>query len=127
MKVVLDTNIIIYAVRGRIDLKEAIGKLKIPKPQIIIPTVVMEELENLRDAAMHGSDRTSADLAVQIIKHQKLAVKDLGEGHADMVISSWSQKNKAAVVTNDSQLALKLKELKVPVYGLRQRRYIRKR
>ena len=127
MKVILDTNILIYSSRKSIDIKKAIKNLDIPKPEILVPTVVVKELENIRKSAKRGSDKDAAKLALKIIERIKFKVKDIGKGHADQVIGSWAQKNKAVVVTNDAEFSIRLKELGVAIYSLRQRRYLTKR
>ncbi len=127
MKIVIDTNTIIYAVKRKIDLKEAVRKLTLPNPQIIIPDSVINELENLKEKAKRGSDKTAANLALQIIKHSKFKIEEFGEGHTDYLIANWAQTNKAAVITSDAAFSLKLKELGVPIYSLRQKKYLSKR
>jgi len=127
MKIILDTNVLIYSSRKGIDIKKAVKNLDIPKPEILVPTVVVKELESIKNSAKKRSDKDATKLALKIIERLKFKVKDIGKGHADQVIGSWAQKNKAVVVTNDAEFSLRLKELGVTIYSLRQRKYLAKR
>lgn len=124
MKVVLDTNAIIYAVKNKIDIEQAIGNLDIPKPEIVVPRSVIYELEDLTEKAKKGSDKAVARLAIQVIKFSKFKVIKIGEGHTDNIIADWATKNHAAVATNDLEFKRKLKEKSVPVFSIRQKKYI---
>ncbi len=126
-KIILDTNVLIYGAKKGIDLREAIKNLDIPKPRIIIPDVVISELEKLKETAKKGSDKEAAKLALSIIEKSRLKIQKMGEGHVDYLIGSWAQKNGASVVTNDASFTIKLKELGVPTYSLRQKKYLFRR
>ena len=76
MDYIVDTNVLVYAVRNKVDLQELLGK----KP--LIPKQVLQELENLKIK--------EAKLALQIIKFKKFKIIDLGCGHTDNLLINYA-------------------------------------
>ena len=122
-KILVDTNAWIYAVKNKVDIQQAIKKT-FGIAGIYVPNVVLDELEELSKKAKKGSDKHSARLALQIIKHKRLPQPKL-TGFADTAIADWAVKNNGSVLTNDIELKIKLKKLKVKAYCLRQKKMIR--
>ena len=123
-KVLVDTNVLIYAVRNKTDIQQALKK-KFGIVGIYVPNVVLQELKEIsEDKTVKGSDRNSAALAIKIIKAKKIPQPKLS-GFADSAIVDWAIKNKGSVLTNDVGLKIKLKSLKVKVYCLRQKKLIK--
>lgn len=125
MKIVLDTNVIIYAVKNKIDLHEAVSKLSLPNPEIVVPDLVLEELETIQKTAKKGSDKSNAKLAIQIIKFSKFKIIKVGKGHTDDLIFEYAKKNMTAVITNDTLFKRKLKAHSILVFSLRQKKYLK--
>ena len=109
MKIILDSNILVYAAKNKVDLVSQI-KDKFGIAEILIPNLVLKELELLTEKAQKGADKRAAKLALQLIKFSKLKIAKLEPGHTDKRILELALKEKAAVGTNDSGLKKKLKE-----------------
>ncbi len=124
MKVILDTNILVYSAKQKVDLVSAIKQELGTTVTIVVPNLVLKELEILKEKAKKGSDKQAAKLALQIIKFSKLKQVRLEEGHTDKQILTWAKENKAIILTNDSEFRRKLKAEKIPTGFLRQGKFL---
>ena len=98
MQVIVDTNALIYAAKKRQDLTETIDG------QILIPNLVIKELEKLAKTAKKGADKDSARLALQIIKHNGWKQIKLENGHTDTRIKEYAKKHNCKIYTFDKRL-----------------------
>jgi len=119
MKIILDTNILVYAAKQKIDLIDQIRKKFGQTAEIIVPNLVVKELEKLSEEAKRGADKHAAKLAIQIVKFSKVKNIKL-EGNTDRAIVQWAKKNKAAVATHDRELKKTLRDIGLTVFQLRQ-------
>lgn len=98
MKFLIDTNALLYSVKKKQDLDEKIdGK-------ILIPDLVIKELQILSKKAKKGSDKLAAKLALQIIKHKKWEIIKLQKGNTDKQILEYAKKHNCKIYTFDKQL-----------------------
>lgn len=123
MKIILDTNIILYAAKQKTDLVSQVRD-KFRPADILVPNLVIRELEKLAGKAKKGSDKRAAKLALQIIKFSELKIVKLEEGHTDDRILELAKKEKAVVGTNDSQLKRRLKKEGIQFFALKQGKLI---
>ncbi len=123
MKIILDSNILIYAAKQKVDLVSQL-KEKFGIVELLVPNLVIKELETIAEKAKKGSDKRAAKLALQLIDFSKLRVIRLEAGHVDKRILELAKKEKAAVGTNDSRLKAELKKKGIPRVTLRQGRFI---
>ncbi len=121
MQVVLDTNALVYAARNKIDLVDEL-KRKFGLIGVYVPNLVINELKQIK-ATGKKIDRENADLALDILHHKRLPIIEM-HGVTDDEIAKWAEKNKAAVLTNDVELKFMLRGLGVPVFHIRQGKYI---
>jgi rRNA-processing protein FCF1 len=98
MKTIVDTNALIYAAKKKQDLTNVIDG------QILIPNLVIQELENLAKTAKKGSDRAAAKLAISIIKHNKWKIIKLETGHPDKKILEYAKQHACKIYTFDKLL-----------------------
>jgi len=122
-KILVDTNVWIYAVKNKIDIQQLLKK-KFGLIGIYVPNIILKELKELSQSAKKSADRQAAHLAMKIIKQKRLPQPRL-EGTGDFAIIDWAVRNKGAVLTNDVELKFRLKELGIKVYCLRQKRMIK--
>lgn len=122
MKVVLDTNILIYAIKVKVDLLRQIHEKF--NGEAILPNLVKAELGKLAETAKRGSDKKAAKLALEILVFSKVKEIEL-EGHADDAILDWAKKNKAMVATNDLQFRKALKKEGIPCFYLKQNQLLK--
>ena len=116
MKILVDTNVLIYSAKNGFDLFSELKRFG--ASEILIPTKVVKELKQLSKTADKGSDKKSAKLAMQIIKYSDPKFIEIGYGHTDDAIISYSKLNNNLVITNDSGLKKRLTEAKVKVLSL---------
>ena len=110
MDYLVDTNVLVYAARNRVDLQEQLGK----KP--IVAKQVLAELEKIKTK--------EAKLALQIVKAKKFKIIDLGKGHTDNLLIKHAKTNNATIITNDLRLRKRLKKNNLKVKFLRQGRLL---
>jgi rRNA-processing protein FCF1 len=98
MQVIIDTNALVYAAKKGQDLAKTIDG------QILIPNLVIKELEKLAKTATKGADKSAAKLALQIIKHKGWKHIELENGHTDTRIKEYAKQHNCKIYTFDKQL-----------------------
>lgn len=98
MKVILDTNFLIYCAKQKIDYAEEIEKLLNENYELVVPSSVIKELEELKLKAKKGKDKEAAALALQIIEFKKIKKIETKEGAADESILKLAGKDKKNIV-----------------------------
>lgn len=123
MKILLDSNILVYAAKQKADLASLL-KEKYGTVDILIPNLVINEMESLAKTAKRGADKRAAKLAIQIISFSKWKIVELDAGHTDKRIVELAKAEKAIVGTNDRLLRAKLRGQGIAVFCLRHGRLV---
>lgn len=135
--VILDTNALLIPGEFRVDIFEELARLGYL--DIIVPRVVLEELDKLRKSpGLKGRDRIAANVGYLLVqmhtdnpaKHVPFrvsveeGVEEGGEGarNTDKLLLSFAVRRNAAVLTNDERLRRKLRRAGVPTVYLREGR-----
>ena len=122
MKIILDTNILLYSAKQKVDLvtllKEKYGNIS-----IVVPDLVRKELAKLTKSAKKGEDKRAAKLALQIVEFSKLKKEKISKP-VDYGIVELARFEKSIVGTNDSELRKLLKENNIRVVYLKQHKLI---
>ena len=118
MKVIIDTNALIYAVENKIDLFQLLKG-----NELVIPNLVLEELQLISRAAKKASDKKAAFMALKILEHTSFEIVYL-YGETDNAIAELSRSVDAAVLTNDLILKRKLAKSGVKVLHIRQKKLV---
>ena len=129
MKIILDTNFLVYCAKNKLDYAEDLPKLIIEKYDLVVPLQVMEELKKItqktklpvkkrtpRFKKTTGKDKLAADLALQIlenhIKNKKIKKVDLkGISVDDAIIQLAKTDSKNIVCTLDREMRFILKRV----------------
>jgi len=122
MEIVIDTNALIYAAKYKIDIIKAIRQA-LGITGVYVPNLVVNELRNLSKNADKKADKDAAWLAYQIVTKNKITELDLS-GKTDEAIMAYAVGHGASVLTNDTMLKFKLKQLGVKVYNIRQKKLV---
>ncbi|MFH0869302.1 MAG: PIN domain-containing protein [archaeon] len=122
MEIVLDTNALIYAAKYKIDIIKMIRQT-LGMTGVYVPNLVVSELKNLSKNADKKSDKDAAWLAYQIVTKSKITEIEL-TGKTDEAIMAYAAGHGASVLTNDTMLKFKLKQLGVKVYNIRQKKLV---
>ena len=120
-KVLFDTNFLLLPVRVGIDVISELNRL-IGAYEIIIPSVVIQELERIKIK----NSKTSREVAFtkRLPPHQILKTKiEKGEAVDDLIIRT-AKKCNFIVATADLELKRKLRNQNIPVVYLRQKRVL---
>ncbi len=115
MKIMLDTNIFIYAVKSKIDI---FSQLK--GNELFTTTAVIEELEKL--AKNKSKEALCAKTGLLLIKRKSLKVLYTKE-NADKSLLDYGKKG-YAIATHDKVLTKKLKKLGCKTIYIRQKKYL---
>jgi rRNA-processing protein FCF1 len=119
MKIVIDTNALIYAAENKLDLFQLLKG-----NELIIPNLVLDELKLISTAAKKASDRKAAFLALKILEYSSFKIVYL-IGQTDSAIVAYAKSEGAAVLTNDRALKKMLEKENVKVYHIRQKKTIK--
>lgn len=115
MKIILDTNFLLYCTKQKIDYIEEIDKLLSESYELVVPSVVIEELEKLKEG------KVALQILEKNIKDNKVKVLET-EGEADEVILNLAGK-KDIIATMDKELKNQLKG-KTRILSIRQKRKV---
>ncbi|MCL4344921.1 MAG: hypothetical protein M1496_00970 [Candidatus Thermoplasmatota archaeon] len=107
-----DTNILIYSVEQNIDLNWELSR-KLGSHRMVIIHCVREELEGLSKSI------TAASVALKIYSQLE---EVSSRGHGDACIEDTCLKTGGILVTNDRELAKKLRDKEIRVLNLRDGR-----
>lgn len=108
MKVILDTNFLIYCAKNKLDYAEEISNLINRGFELVVPVQVVEELRKLRDdkfRKVSGKDKDAANLALQLLKVNKVnEVKVSGKSVDEGIITLANEDKKNIVCTLDREM-----------------------
>ena len=71
MKVILDTNFLIYCAKEKLDYIEEINNILNEGFDLVVPEQVIGELKRLKIKAKKGKDKDACDLALKILDKKK--------------------------------------------------------
>lgn len=89
MKIILDTNFLVYCAKNKIDYVEEISNLLNGNYELVVPKQVIEELEKIKNKKSEhipfvkrigkfkkttGKDKLAADLALQLLSKRKIKI-----------------------------------------------------
>ena len=106
MKVLLDTNFLVYCAKQKIDYNEEIGDLVKGKYDLVVIDKVRKELEKLKKNARKYVDKQAANLALQLLEVNEVKEMETEEKHADEALIANCKDN--LVATLDLDLARKV-------------------
>jgi len=97
-KIILDTNFLVYCANEKIDYAEEIRMLVTGKYELVTVDMVIEELEKIKQKAKKYLDRQAANLALQLLKANKVEVLKGDGEYADKAIINISAGNIVATL-----------------------------
>lgn len=106
MKIILDTNFLVYCARQKIDYREQIMGLIKEGYVLVTLSQVVDELKKLSEVGKKLRDRESARLALQLLEKNKVRVLKGRKNNADDSIIDISKGN--IVATLDRVLRMKV-------------------
>lgn len=108
MKIILDTNFLIYCAENKLDYIEQISNLINEGYELVVPTQVIDELKKLRDDKLKkvsGKDKRACDLALQLLEVNNIKkVKATGKSVDDAIINLSNEDKKNIVCTLDREM-----------------------
>jgi len=108
MKVILDTNFLIYCAKNKFDYIDEINNFLNEKYDLVVPLQVINELKKLKDdrfKKVSGKDKAAIDLALQLIEKNNLKkVNPSGENTDQAIINLSRKDNKNIVATLDREM-----------------------
>lgn len=118
--VILDTNALMMQFQFHIDVEKELSRLLEFKHEIIVPSIVVDELKALAEETL-GKDAGEARMALQLA--QTFKVVD-APGAGDTGILRLAEKLNALVVTNDKILRARLRAKDVPNIYMRKSAFL---
>lgn len=108
MKVILDTNFLIYCAKEKLDYIEALKDLLNENYELVVPEQVIKELKSLKGDKLKkvsGKDKTGADLALQLLNVNKIKkIKPIGKNVDEAIVNSAKKDKKNIVCTLDREM-----------------------
>ena len=132
MKILLDTNFLIYCAKQKINYLDEIEKISDFKYEIFSLSNVIEELKNLEKKLGNSKSGENASLALEILKQniRKNKIKIINvyskEKNADIAIKKLAKKESQVIVaTMDKELKESLKKLNIKIIIIRQKKRLK--
>jgi len=127
IKIILDTNFLVYSAKQKIDYLREILNLISEKKEIIVLSSVVSELENLAAKSRKLKNRASAELALQILKNyvkdKKIKIRE-SDKKADYTIKEISKKERNVILaTADRKLKSEVKG-KARILSIKKSRHL---
>ena len=108
MKIILDTNFLIYCAKNKLDYVEEIGNLINEGFELVVPMQVVDELEKLKNdkwKKVSGKDKMAIDLALQLLDVNKVKkIKVSGKSVDEGIINLANENKKNIVCTLDREM-----------------------
>lgn len=123
MEIIIDTNILVYSAKEKIDLFKLINK-EYPHAKIIIPEEVLQEINRISESADKLKERSAAKLILKILEIKNFKKINMGRGEVDTLLIEKGLSREAFVLTADKFLKGKLKKAGVKTIYLKQKRLI---
>jgi rRNA-processing protein FCF1 len=101
MKIILDTNFLIYCAKEKLDYVEEIGGLVNEGYELVVPKQVVNELNKLKNDGykrISGKDKAACDLALQLLDFNKIEIVEASGRTVDNAIVSLSKEDKKNIV-----------------------------
>ena len=101
MKVILDTNFIIYCAKNKLDYVEGISELINEHCELVVPSQVINELKQLKNdkwKKVSGKDKTAIDLALQLLKVNNVKEVEIEGNSVDEGMINLANENKKNIV-----------------------------
>jgi len=101
MKIIFDTNFLIYCAREKLDHIENISSLVNEDYELVVPVQVINELEKLRDDKLkkvNGKDKAAAALALDLLEHNHIKKVNLSGKDVDEAIINLAVENSKNIV-----------------------------
>ncbi|MEK6885772.1 MAG: PIN domain-containing protein, partial [Nanoarchaeota archaeon] len=114
IKVILDTNFLIYCAENKLDYATEIDSLMNEGYELVVPAQVVMEIEELGRTAKKFSDRTASFLALKILRANNVKIVPANAKYADEAIISLMRIGDI-VATLDQELKNKLRKSRVIV------------
>ncbi|MDP2925734.1 MAG: PIN domain-containing protein [Nanoarchaeota archaeon] len=122
IKIILDTNFLIYCAKEKLDYTEEIEKIINESYELVVPSSVIEELKkvifkkkpdfisklkkrNLKYKKTTGKDKEAASLALELLEYNKVnAITTSGKTVDDSIINLAKENKKNIVCTLDREM-----------------------
>ncbi|MEK6914261.1 MAG: PIN domain-containing protein [Nanoarchaeota archaeon] len=109
MKIILDTNFLIYCAREKLDYVEEIDNMINEHYELVVPKQVIEELEKLKIKTKKGKDKDACDLALKILKNNNTKIiNPIGRNVDNAIINLSKENEKNIVCTLDREMRWEL-------------------
>ena len=108
MKVILDTNFLIYCAKEKLDYTEELKNLLNENYELVVPEQVIKELKSLKGDRLKkvsGKDKFASDLALQLLDVNKIKkIKPVGKDVDQAIINLAKENSKNIVCTLDREM-----------------------
>jgi rRNA-processing protein FCF1 len=128
IKVIFDTNFLIYAIDFKGDIFQAMEESIGQQIEKILLRPIQEEIQHL---AVCGSNKIQrqAQRVLELIqdkqlKFQQIALHSISFTDVDQMITAYAKNNQCYIATNDKELRKTLRKAGIPMFFIRQRTQI---
>ncbi len=122
-RAVVDTNFLMMMFQLNIDVVEELKSLLPSYYDLIVPSVVINELTVLKGKSK-GKDKLAASVALQITKKEPFVIDEIDKtDHVDNLLLNYC-KDEDVLCTNDKNLHNRARKRGITVIYLRQHRFL---
>lgn len=129
MKIIIDTNFLVSAVRFKIDLFSELQRICDFKYTVCIVDGTIDELEKLAETGK-PKDKIAAKISLELIRKKKINItktpsKNKRVKNVDLLILNLIKEGDFIVATQDKELKREIRKKEVPIIVLRQKKYFK--
>lgn len=125
IKVIFDTNFLLYAVEFKGNIFQAIEDAVTQQIEKILLSPVLDEIHHLAVYSPNKIKRRAQKVLELIhdkqLKFRTIVVQSKASNDVDQTITTYAQNNQCYIATNDKELRKTLRKAGIPVIFLRQR------
>ena len=108
IKVILDTNFLIYCAKNKMDYASEIMKIMDEGYELVVPEQVISELNELSKSAKKYDDKLGAKIALKILELNSVKILPVRAKYADDALIRLSKEDRNIVATMDLELRKKV-------------------
>ena len=129
MKIILDTNFLVSAVRFKVDILSGLHRICDFKYEACVVDGTIDELEKLIEVG-NPKDRIAARISLELLKKENIKIirtypKNKRVKNVDLLILNLIKKGDFIVATQDKEFKREIRKKEVQIIVLRQKKYIK--
>lgn len=124
-QVILDTNFLMIPFQFKVDIFQELERIMETPYEVCILDKTIDELDNIIDK-QKGKHRDMAKMAKKLVENKNICILKTDKlKNVDQILLEKAEKNSFITATQDIELKQRLKQKKIKIIVLRQKKYLK--